>query len=516
MEANFVPYEGNEPYIFVSYSHKDSERVLPILNAMNAAGYRVWYDEGIPWTSEWPAVIAQHILNCGICMAFLSSTSVESDHCRREIHFSQSEHKPILSAYLENVQKPVIKYELGMYQSVNLRTVIETNEFLSNLQKQDCFRACQAETSDVLEPEQLAQAMPTFQKEKTISAGNTYTTAISQDGRVRVTEGRFPITEIICVAFCAVFTVFLLWLICVNFTQFQKWIFNADGQPKLINMILIVLIFGMLVFVHFWAWSWFNTSNQRYIIKNASKNLENVVDISSEICHTVFLLKDGCAKAVGVKYLDSRCNVATWKNISAISTGPFHTIGICNNHKVVAVGNNSFGQCNLSNWRNIVAVAAGECHTVGLRDDGTVVSVGSNRQGQCNISNWHHIVAISAGRHHTVGLCHNNTVVAAGDNDDAQCEVSSWRDIVVISAGRYHTVGLRRNNTVIATGNNDYGQCEVSNWRDIVAVSAGMYHTVGLKSDGTVIAAGWNRDGQCNVSDWIDIRIPSQDDTTTV
>ena len=94
MEANFVPYEGNEPYIFVSYSHKDSERVLPILNAMNAAGYRVWYDEGIPWTSEWPAVIAKHIRNCAVFLAFHSSVSMKSKYCDLEIEFAHRTQSP--------------------------------------------------------------------------------------------------------------------------------------------------------------------------------------------------------------------------------------------------------------------------------------------------------------------------------------------------------------------------------------------------------------------------------------
>ena len=51
--ARFQPYEGQEPYIFASYSHRDSETVLPILDALNKRGFRVWYDEGIPWTAEW-------------------------------------------------------------------------------------------------------------------------------------------------------------------------------------------------------------------------------------------------------------------------------------------------------------------------------------------------------------------------------------------------------------------------------------------------------------------------------
>ena len=46
-------YEGAEPYVFISYSHADSERVLAIVKAMEKRGYRVWYDAGINAGQQW-------------------------------------------------------------------------------------------------------------------------------------------------------------------------------------------------------------------------------------------------------------------------------------------------------------------------------------------------------------------------------------------------------------------------------------------------------------------------------
>ena len=40
MERPFTPYEGQEPYIFVDYSHQDSSKVLPILTELDRQGYR--------------------------------------------------------------------------------------------------------------------------------------------------------------------------------------------------------------------------------------------------------------------------------------------------------------------------------------------------------------------------------------------------------------------------------------------------------------------------------------------
>ena len=42
-----VIYNGDDPYIFISYSHRDTELVWPILLQMQRDGYRFWYDDGI-------------------------------------------------------------------------------------------------------------------------------------------------------------------------------------------------------------------------------------------------------------------------------------------------------------------------------------------------------------------------------------------------------------------------------------------------------------------------------------
>lgn len=47
-----VAYEGSEPYIFVSYSHKDSATVLPVISELQAEGFRVWYDASIEAGTE--------------------------------------------------------------------------------------------------------------------------------------------------------------------------------------------------------------------------------------------------------------------------------------------------------------------------------------------------------------------------------------------------------------------------------------------------------------------------------
>lgn len=104
MKCSFEPYEGSESYIFVSYSHKDDLRVAPILDRMVQEGFRIWYDEGIEWGSEWPDSVATHLKNSAICIAFHSETSILSTNCRQEIRYALKSDKTVFSIYLEEVE----------------------------------------------------------------------------------------------------------------------------------------------------------------------------------------------------------------------------------------------------------------------------------------------------------------------------------------------------------------------------------------------------------------------------
>ena len=197
--------------------------------------------------------------------------------------------------------------------------------------------------------------------------------------------------------------------------------------------------------------------------------------------------------------------IREWRDLTAISVGREHMLGLLPNGTVVSAGNPYNGECDVGGWTNIVAISAGDCYSAAVRSDGTAVATGSNNQGQCNVDWWTDTVAVSARRYHTVGLRSDGSAVSAGDNSYGQCDVYGWSNLIAVSAGMNYTVGLRSDGTVVSTGDNSYGQCNVSGWRDIVAICAGDNHTVGLRSDGTVVAVGRNDNGECNVSGWTDI-----------
>ena len=67
-----------KPYIFISYSHRDSDKVIKIVERLQSEGYNVWYDEGIDPGTEWDENIAKHVSACSYFIAFISNGYIGS------------------------------------------------------------------------------------------------------------------------------------------------------------------------------------------------------------------------------------------------------------------------------------------------------------------------------------------------------------------------------------------------------------------------------------------------------
>ena len=136
-------YEGKEPYIFVSYAHKDSPTVFHIVEQLNARGYRIWYDEGIEPGSEWPEYIANHLLGAEMVLSILSPNAVNSVNCRREINFALSKNKPVLTIHMEEMELPVgLELQLSSQQSVLYYTYDSEERFLDKVETCQYLRPC--------------------------------------------------------------------------------------------------------------------------------------------------------------------------------------------------------------------------------------------------------------------------------------------------------------------------------------------------------------------------------------
>ena len=101
-----VPYEGQEPFIFISYAHIDFDQVIPMIKTLMDHGFRVWYDEGIDPGTEWDEIIAAHAKSCYCMLSFLSENYLASNNCLDELSYARDLEKQQLFVYLENVELP--------------------------------------------------------------------------------------------------------------------------------------------------------------------------------------------------------------------------------------------------------------------------------------------------------------------------------------------------------------------------------------------------------------------------
>jgi len=116
----FKAYNGSEPYIFISYAHRDSGDVYPAISALHAKGERLWYDEGIEAGEDWAEKIGKSIENCALFMWFVSPTSLKRDNVLREVRYARDLNKPILMIWMQPITMPDEFKDLGVGQSLHM------------------------------------------------------------------------------------------------------------------------------------------------------------------------------------------------------------------------------------------------------------------------------------------------------------------------------------------------------------------------------------------------------------
>ena len=113
-------YQGTEPYVFVSYSHKDKDLVLEIINDLMLCACNLWYDTGIHSGEDWNNEIAEHLFNAECVLFMVTSNSVQSEYVKDELNFAKSKQKKIYPVFLENITLPLsLELLLGRAQAIS-------------------------------------------------------------------------------------------------------------------------------------------------------------------------------------------------------------------------------------------------------------------------------------------------------------------------------------------------------------------------------------------------------------
>lgn len=131
LDKNYVqvPYQGNDDYTFLSYSHNDKKIAMELLAFLQFNGIRVWYDAGIPVGDNWMNVIADKIKNASSVILLSSSNSTTSVHVNAEINTALRFNKKIVKLNIDDSSfDPGIEmYFYGLNQ-VNYQTIDYSNK----------------------------------------------------------------------------------------------------------------------------------------------------------------------------------------------------------------------------------------------------------------------------------------------------------------------------------------------------------------------------------------------------
>ncbi len=114
-------YEGNEPYLFISYSHKDHNTMLKVKHILDNSNIRCWYDNGLHSGDDWNMVIAEHLKNSSVCLLLLSPNSANSEYVKNELNFAMNHRIPIHTLLIEQFVLPLdIEMMTGRIQMITM------------------------------------------------------------------------------------------------------------------------------------------------------------------------------------------------------------------------------------------------------------------------------------------------------------------------------------------------------------------------------------------------------------
>lgn len=144
--CNVEPYKGNQPYLFVSYSHKEEDKaiVYPILERMEQAGFRLWFDQGIEATSEWATVVCAHLKAASACLFCLSPNFANSGNCLDELYLAKNGAAKRVTLFLKSDFQMDPELELGLVrqQQIFLESYNNIEELIKYLKQDENLQIC--------------------------------------------------------------------------------------------------------------------------------------------------------------------------------------------------------------------------------------------------------------------------------------------------------------------------------------------------------------------------------------
>lgn len=117
-------YEEDYPFVFVSYSHKNEEIILSLIQSLHEKGINIWYDHDIIAREVWDDKIAGQIQSCRIVVCFITEDYLRSNHCVDELKYALNKGKAVLTLCVKGISFPS-----GLDMRLSSRQIVEVNNY---------------------------------------------------------------------------------------------------------------------------------------------------------------------------------------------------------------------------------------------------------------------------------------------------------------------------------------------------------------------------------------------------
>lgn len=228
-------------------------------------------------------------------------------------------------------------------------------------------------------------------------------------------------------------------------------------------------------------------------MKEDEKN-NDIVQFSASERHSVTLLKNGKVRAEGDNDY-GQCNVYHMTNVVNICAAARCTYAVTQEGKVIYAG--APVSTEIAAWNNISKVSCGTYHIIGITKDGSVKIAGSilDEAMKKKVLGWKNVIDVVGGVDCTAALTTEGKVLFAGKEYDTRKEAENWKNVTAIALESLYLVGLNKNGQVLLAGTCknaflDLGRQEAKNWKDIVAISCSRSGIAALSKYGKLHIAG--------------------------
>ena len=132
------------PFVFISYSHRDPQRLADLCAILDANRIRYWYDKDIRLGRKWDKDVADHVCAARCFLALVSREYLLSEVCKDELMFARGRNKSMAIIKLDGSRLPEeIDMRCGRIQRTDGWKLNFPGTLMQELMTLDGFRVCQ-------------------------------------------------------------------------------------------------------------------------------------------------------------------------------------------------------------------------------------------------------------------------------------------------------------------------------------------------------------------------------------